>query len=190
MILDLGKLAGGTVLSGAPSGRNLYGQLVAALPAEPLSPELLFLDFKGVEVATASYLRESVVAFRHFVRNRKSNFYPVVANACDAIIEDLFEVASSRSDVIVACQTDAHGAVLRWQTIGKLEPMQQLTFDLVIRDGETTAPRLADSEGGSVKITAWNNRLASLSNLGLIREYARGRAKFYKPLFEGGPNGG
>lgn len=189
MIVDVSQLAGEMVLSGAPSGRHLYGQLVAALPGEPDSPEPLLLDFHAVEVATASYLRESVLAFRQFVRGRKSNFYPVVANARDVIIDDLLEVVNARGDVIMACWNDKDGVVLRWQPIGKLDPMQQLTFDLVVRKGETTASRLAESEGGMVKITAWNNRLASLSNLGLISENARGRAKFYKPLFNGGSDG-
>lgn len=189
MSLDVGQLAGERVLSGAPSGRYLYGQLVAALPAEPVSPEPLLLDFRAVDVATASYLRESALAFRQFVRGRKSNFYPVVANARDVIIDDLLEVVHARGDVIMVCWSDEDGVVLRWQPLGKLDPMQQLTFDLVLRLGETTASRLAESEGGTVKITAWNNRLASLSNLGLISECSRGRTKLYKPLFNGGSDG-
>jgi hypothetical protein len=35
-----------------------------------------------------------------------------------------------------------------------------------------------------VKQTAWNNRLAALSTLGLVIEINQGRAKKYRPLFE------
>jgi len=40
-------------------------------------------------------------------------------------------------------------------------------------------------EREGVKQTAWNNRLVSLAALGLIVEITQGRAKRYKPLFEG-----
>jgi len=65
-----------------------------------------------------------------------------------------------------------------------------LTFDLVRAEGETTAARLMERRHDSVKVTAWNNRLASLSNLGLICEHSQGRAKFYRPIFpEGAADG-
>lgn len=190
VVIDVAQLAHGSVLSGSPSGRHLYGLLVAALPDEPDMPELLLLDFRDVEIATASYLRESVVAFRSFVRSRRSNLYPVVANARNDLVDDLFEVVQPRGDVVMICWTDDAGTILRWQTIGKLDPMQQLTFNLVTMHGETTATKLMEIEKSAVKTTAWNNRLASLSNLGLIREFSRGRTKFYKPLFNGGYHGG
>jgi len=189
VIFDVAKLAGGTILSGAPSGRQLYSKLVAALPAEPASPEPLLLDFRQVEVATASFLRESVLAFRTFVRGRKSNFYPIIANASADVVDEIFELVQPRGEVIMTCSTDDDGSILRCRPVGKLDPMQQLTFDLVNVHGETTATKLMETEHSEVKATAWNNRLASLSNLGLICEQSRGRTKTYKPIFAGGSDG-
>ena len=62
-----------------------------------------------------------------------------------------------------------------------------MTFDLVQERGETDAGELMRDHGEKegVKQTAWNNRLASLAGLGLVIEIAQGRAKRYKPLFEG-----
>lgn len=189
MILDISVLAGGTVLSGAPSGRDLYTKLVAALPLEPAIPQPLFLDFGRVEVATASFLRESVLAFRTFVRGRRSNFYPVIANACADLIDELVELAHPRGDVLMTCTLDDDGDVLRYGHIGKLDPMQQLTFDLITRLGKATVANLMEIEKGKVKATAWNNRLASLSSLGIICEQSHGRTKTYSSLFVGGGNG-
>ncbi|MEV4933024.1 hypothetical protein [Sphingobium sp. LSP13-1-1.1] len=183
MILDVAKLAGSEILSGAPSGRQLYAKLVETLPEEPAQPEPLFLDFRGVQIATASFLRESVIAFRTFVRSRKSNYYPAIANAVTDIIDDLVEVVQPRGDVLMLCVLDVDGELIRCRRIGTLDPMQQLTFDLVSRHGETTATRLMEIEKGDVKVTAWNNRLSSLSSLGLISEQSRGRTKTYKPIF-------
>lgn len=183
MILDIAEFAGVNILSGAPSGRQLYVKLIEALGDEPRTPEPLFLDFGRIEVATASYLRESVLAFRTFVRGRKSNFYPAVANANADVIDELVELLHPRGDVLMVCVVDDDGTVLRCRYVGKLDPMQQLTFDLVNREGETTAVRLMEIENSQVKATAWNNRLASLSSLGLICEQSRGRTKSYKPIF-------
>ena len=187
--LDVAELVGLPILSGAPSGRELFGKLVAMLPSEPDTPEPLLLDFGKVQVATASFLRESVLQFRDFVRGRKSNLYPVVANAASDIIDELFELVQPRGEVIMTCNIGDDGAVVRSRHIGKLDPMQKLTFDLVNSQGETTASKLVESQAGDIKATAWNNRLASLSNLGLISEQAQGRAKTYRPLFPGGRDG-
>lgn len=188
--LDVAELAGLPILSGAPSGRELYNKLVASLPTEPDYPEPIFLDFGKVQVATASFLRESILQFRDFVRGRKSNFYPVVANAASDIIDEILELVQPRGEVIMTCVVDDNGEVLRSRHIGKLDPMQKLTFDLVNAQGETTASKLMESEASGIKATAWNNRLASLCSLGLIYEQAQGRTKTYRPLFSGGTNGG
>lgn len=178
-------MAGGPVLAGAPSGRQLYAKLIEALPAEPILPEPFFLNFQGVEVATASFLRESVLAFRTFIRGRKSNFYPAVANATSEVIDEIVELTHLRSDVVMICNISDDGQILRCQPVGKLDPMQQLTFDLVNECGETTVSKLMEAENSQVKATAWNNRLSSLSNLGLICEQSFGRTKTYKPIFKG-----
>ena len=183
MIIDIAEFAGLTILSGAPSGRQLYVRLVEALGEEPAMPEPLFLDFGRIEVATASYLRESVLAFRTFVRGRRSNFYPAVANANADVIDELVELVHPRGDVLMVCTVGDDGTMLRCRYVGKLDPMQQLTFDLVNREGETTATRLTEIETSQVKATAWNNRLASLSSLGLICEQSRGRTKTYRRIF-------
>ena len=182
-------MAGGPILSGAPSGRQLYAKLVEALPPEPTSPRPLFLDFQYVEVATASFLRESILAFRTFVRGRKSNFYPALANATASVIDEFVELVQPRGDVVMTCTIDDDGNVLRARHVGQLDPIQQITFNLVLERGETTAAKLMEMDNYHVKATAWNNRLASLSNLGLICEVSHGRTKTYKPLFGGAIDG-
>jgi hypothetical protein len=81
-LLDL--MDGQTVLSGAIPGRRLLSALIAATPS-PETPVPAFLDFSGVEVATASFLRESVISFRDYARLSLPNIYPVVANLAAAV---------------------------------------------------------------------------------------------------------
>jgi hypothetical protein len=179
--------SGATVLSGALRGHDLLAQLLRATAAEPTLPQPVFLDFIGIDVATASFLRESVLAFRDIVRGRRSVIYPVVANASDAVKEELDELVKSRGGILMTCQLADDGAVSNPGLIGQLDRKQQLTFDLVRQRGETDAMELMRESGGSEDVgsTAWNNRLSSLAALGLVIEMSFGRTKRYKPLLQG-----
>ncbi|HEY3743950.1 MAG TPA: hypothetical protein VGL53_29100 [Bryobacteraceae bacterium] len=181
------------VLSGAPRGQEVFSKLIKAALSEPSSPEAIFLDFTGVEVATASYLRESVLAFRDFVRGRRSMLYPVVANANPVIQEELRELLKFRGDAIMTCTLTAEGEVSESGLLGNLEPKQRITYDLVLKKGETDAGELMRDLGnteGMQHTTAWNNRLSSLAALGIVVEMTKGRTKRYRPLFAGGPRDG
>jgi len=182
------QLGGTEVLAGALSGRTVLGKLMAMSKKEPAAPEPVFLDFTGVEVATASFLRESVLAFREVVRGRRSNLYPVVANANDVVHEELVELLKPRGDVLMACKLADDGSVTDAAPLGELDPKQRMTFDLVEDRGETDAGELMRDFGeseGVTRTTAWNNRLSSLASLGLVVEVSQGRAKRYRPLFKG-----
>ena len=185
VILDA---APGPVLSGALRGQQLFVKLLGTLTAEPAAAQPVFLDFSGVEAATASFLRESVLAFRDMSRGRRSNLYPVVANANEAVREDLTELVKSRGGVLLTCELDQDGRISGARVIGDLDPKQQLTFDLVRKRGETDAAELMREHGAgeSVGPTAWNNRLAALVGLGLvIEDVTSGRTKRYRPLLQG-----
>jgi len=175
-----------SVLSGATRGQQTLAKLLPEAASEPSLPEPIFLDFEGVEVATASFLRESVLAFRNMVRGRRSKLYPVIANMTEMVREDLSELVKSRGEVFMTCRLNEEGTVSDSALIGDLEPKQRLTFDLVSERGETDAAALMRDFGESEGVrhaTAWNNRLSSLAALGLIVEMSNGRAKRYRPLF-------
>ena len=161
--------------------------MVELTGCEPNAPEAVFLDFAGVEVATASFLRETVLEFRDTVRRRRSNFYPVIANASDLVADELVVLVNSQGNVLMLCSLDANDQPHQPRLVGDLDPKQRFTFDLVQKRGETDAAELMRDYGESEKIvvkqTAWNNRLASLAGLGLVVELSQGRAKRYRPLF-------
>ncbi len=186
MKLSFQDISSAAVLAGAVNGRSALTRLLVKTAAEPQQPEAVFLDFSGIEVATASYLRESVLAFRDIIRGRRSLFYPVIANANDTVREELIELLRSRGDVLMACTLGADGSAIGAAPLGELDPKQQQTFDLVRKHGETDASALMRNYGeseGMKHTTAWNNRLAALAALGLIVELSQGRAKRYRPLF-------
>jgi hypothetical protein len=186
MQISIKDMTGSSVCAGAIGGRGLLAKLLEATTREPDAPETVLLDFEAVEVATASFLRESVVGYRNAVRGRRSNFYPVVANAPTLVEEELDDILRSRGDAILACDFKAeHVANVR--LLGRLEAKQKRLVDLVAERKELDASQLqrefGDTEG--VKQTAWNNRLAALAALGLVVELSEGRNKKYKPLLVG-----
>lgn len=175
------------VCAGAIQGRELLSKLLTLTVREPTEPEPVFIDFAGIEVATASFLRESVIAFRNVVRGQRSNFYPVVANAEGVVAEELADTLQSRGDALIFCDLGGDGDVRNPRVVGRLEPKQKKILDLVFERRELDAGQLqkefGDAEG--VKQTAWNNRLSALSQAGLVMELSEGRNKRYRPILEG-----
>ena len=184
MRIRMCDVVGNEVLAGATTGRRALGLLLERVDGETGQPELVYLDFEGVEVATASFLRESVLEFRDMVRRRWKSLYPVVANAGESVVEELSVLLGSHPDAMVLCSLDEHGRPNSPRLVGDLQPKQRVAFDLVEQTGETDAGELAgrSNDGGSRRQTAWNNRLASLSRLGLVIETSHGRAKRYRSL--------
>jgi hypothetical protein len=182
---------GDTICAGAQAGHSVLVKLLSYVTREPAAPEPVFLDFNGVEFATASFLRESVLSFRDLVRARRSFYYPVVANTNEKTRDDLLILLDLKGDAFLGCDLDKDERNTNVQILGRLEGKQQLAFKLVEKRGETDATQLqlefGESEG--VKQTAWNNRLAALAASGLIVETTRGRAKKYRPILKGVQSG-
>jgi len=186
MRIDMRALGGSEILAGDTNGMAALGRLVAQVTSEPAKAEPVFLDFSGVEVATASYLRASALAFRDMVRGRRSTLYPVVANINDAVRDEFALLMYERGDVLMVCTLDPDGTVIKSGLIGELDPKQRLTFELVHERGETDASELMRAYGDREHLrhtTAWNNRLAALVGRGLLMEITQGRAKRYRPIF-------
>jgi hypothetical protein len=185
MKIDMADVGGGAVLAGALAGKEALGDLVRRSPGKGTSPLLVFLDFAHIDVATASYIRESVLAFRDLLRGQRSNLYPLLANLNDVVLDEFVELLRARGDAMPSCRLDEHDIASNIEVLGDLDPKQKLTFDLVRQRRETGAGELmrdfGDAEG--VKhATAWNNRLSALVARGLIVELSHGRAKRYRPL--------
>lgn len=70
MRIPILKLANADVLAGAINGRRVQAKLLELTDKEPVVPEPVFLDFAGINVATASFLRETVLDYRDAIRRR------------------------------------------------------------------------------------------------------------------------
>ena len=177
------------VLAGAMNGKVAFARMVQDVDGAPETATPLFIDFNNVQVATASYLRESIFSFKSYLRSVGSKYYAIAANVNDSVYDELLLVAYARNDAIISCQLNEVDLVSDVCLVGKLDPKQQITFDLVNKLSEADANTLRDRYGATEKTTAWNNRLAGLAARGLIREFTKGRAKYYRPVVEVGNYG-
>ncbi|MBC2773380.1 hypothetical protein H6M51_10925 [Rhizobium sp. AQ_MP] len=186
------EISDSPVLAGAVNGKIAFADMIRRLPQTQAQPQPLFLDFSGIDVATASYLRESVFALKDYLRARNSSYYPVVANALSEVWDEVSVIASAKNDVIVACEVGDSDDVQNIELIGNLDPKQQMTFEMVLKFGEVDANFLMKNFGDAERTkntTAWNNRLANLAARGVVREHSRGRSKFYTPVVTEKSNG-
>ncbi|HPE48220.1 MAG TPA: hypothetical protein PLR76_07480 [Hyphomonas sp.] len=187
MKIDMKALGNDTVLAGAVTGKAVFVKVIAETAIEPTEPTALIMDFDDVQIATASFLRETVFAAKTYMRARQSAFYPVVANLNAEIRDELAVLTEALNDAIISCEISSSGVLSNVQLFGKLDPKQQITFDYIVENRVADANTLKEQLGDTDKAkntNAWNNRLASLVARGVIKEFSRGRAKFYKPILD------
>lgn len=185
MIIDMFDIAGANnVLTGAVNGKSAFAELVCNI--RPVKePQILYMEFSRVEIATASFLRESIFEFKKYVRSSSPDIYPVVANANEIVVEEILLIAEARNAVMVACVLNSAGDVEGYDLIGTLDPKQKLTLNLVEASTGIDARQLMQKhkEESVTTPTAWNNRLAGLAAHGVVRVFSEGRSKVYHPLF-------
>lgn len=181
MIIRAEDFAEQGILAGVDSGRAVFGKMLALVAKDPSEPELLILDFTGVSVATASFLRESALGLRGVIRQRKSNYYLVIANTNPVVMDEFLVLTKAMGIAIYTCSLDESGCS-QMLLLGELELKQRQTLELVEERGETDAAELMRTKDEGVGQTAWNNRLSSLVQMGLIAEVSVGRAKRYRSL--------
>lgn len=170
--------------AGARVGKCFFGQLVS-LTERQNSPTIFFLDFREITVATSSFLRESVLAFRDYCSSSGSNLYPVLANVHPNVLDELRYLLEDRHDALVVCALDESETPVGGCLLGLLEEKQLETLNAVIALREADASELASQMSVSqLGITAWNNRLASLSSKRILIEIRRGRTKRYSPVID------
>lgn len=185
MISVLKLASGRTVLAGAVQGKSMLGKLITAV-SRPGVPEPVLLSFDGVDAATGSFLRESILGFREYCTKTQPNLYPVVANANEVILDELEFLLNLNGDALLTCEVNKQGKIKSSRVVGQLNDKQQLTFNAVLEAREADAATLESKyrESEQIQTTGWNNRLSSLVAKGVLMEIRKGRGKVYRPVLE------
>jgi hypothetical protein len=178
--------AGSPFVAGATLGSSVLAQSSAAIGT--LGDSVIYLDFDGIEVATGSFLRESVLGLRDFCQRSSKNLTLVVANANELVTEELSDLLTRLRDAILGCRLSENNTPSQPTIVGQLEDAQRRTLAAVLEVGVADASTLSSRHSDDfdkIGPTGWNNRLAALAAKGILREARRGRAKSYKPTVEG-----
>ena len=171
-------------LPGSLDGQKAFVDLLQKTVV-PTEPEVCFLDFAGIDVATTSFLRDSVIAYRNHTRSTWPYIYPVCANLADRVREELESFLATWGDAFVTCTLDTENQIGNVEITGKIDGKQGVALRGVLNLGEVDAPSLRTFTGENVAPTAWNNRLGALVAKGILIEIGSGRNKRYRPVLEG-----
>jgi hypothetical protein len=185
MILRIRDLVGDDVLAGARDGVTMLAKLIDTL-SQGEDAQLAILDFRDIRVATGSYLRESVLGFRNYCRQRTPASAVVIANADSVVAEELRNLLSAAGDALVTCDLSASGVPRNGRVLGTLEEKQRATLDAVLRLGQADARALHEKfhRTETIGVTGWNNRLAALAEKGILIDEREGRAKRFRPVLK------
>lgn len=173
------------ILAGSPGGRTFLASLIAKVERRN-ETQILFLDFRGIQVATGSFLREAVLGFRNYCLNNNLKVIPVVTNLNETITDELELLLNLKGDVLLTCDLSSENKISNSKILGNLEEKQKVTLKTVLSESEVNAVELEKKyrEQEDISATGWNNRLASLVSKGILLEIKRGRQKFYRPVLE------
>lgn len=153
-------------LTGVSRARHLLAQLIN-WTAEHSPKGTLVLDFNGVGEASASFLRESILAFRDYTRSYQPELFPVLANITDAVREEFETLLRDRNEAMPGCRLDGAGAVANPEVLGVLETGLRQTLDVIRAHGQMTLGDLR-ALPDDTKATTWSNRIANLIRQGFV----------------------
>ena len=150
-------------LTGVSRARQLLAKLITWTADHPPKGTLI-LDFTGVGNASASFLREAILAFRDYVRAYQPEVFPVLANLTDEVREEFHTLLKARGEAMPGCRLDASGEPVDAEVLGVLEPGLRQTLEMIRKRGQLGL-RDMPSE---TRPTTWSNRIASLIRQGFV----------------------
>jgi hypothetical protein len=191
------------IASGANTGSDHADLIKEAIrKAEiPDSGLIVAVDFSGIELVTASYIKATVLWLAMCGRlhagaltpaEQKTldwasieplNVFPLVVGATEDVRNEIDEVFGRRGLPCVCVESRTKKAILEGKVLGNVDPAIARTIQSLRGQSETTAEDLhANSPSEGVNITAWSNRLAELLRLRIAQRKRLGKTWRYQPL--------
>ena len=162
-------------LTGVSRARHLLAKLIA-WTADRAPKGTLIIDFTGVGNASASFLREAILAFRDYVRAYQPEVFPVLANLDDEVTEEFETLLKDRGEAMPGCRLDTWGAPIDARVLGVLEPGLNQTLEMIRAHGQLA---LGDMPS-ETKPTTWSNRIANLIRQGFVVPIPEPNKRLYR----------
>jgi hypothetical protein len=192
-----------------PSAKSVPAAAGATLGQDHIRPlrerihssdeEVVVLDFSGIESATASYLKATIIWLiqcgRSSTRIRRNSapygahdpiplaIYPAVIGLTNDVREELDAVLPGYRLPCLEVLRLSRGKILRAALHGPLDEALSDTLSALTQSGSGTASSLCELyPDRKIMTTGWNNRLADLHELRLATRKKEGRQWVYKPV--------
>lgn len=178
-IFNVASALGRESLAGIAAGR---GALASLMPAVSAAAGAVYLDFKGIELITASAFREAVLPVVALIT--AAGRACILVNVNTTTKEEAC-LAAERMNVVLVFGDLAKGELRDLVAAGQLEEKHAIALRIVLELGEADAKAVKDQSGESTVTTVWNNRLVALHKMGLLKERKVGKTKLYSPIVEG-----
>jgi hypothetical protein len=157
--------------------------------------EIVVLDFAGIESATASYVKATVIGLLRAGAASAGarpadgapvalNIFPVMKGLNDELRAELRDVAEAQEVPWLEVVELRADGIARARLYGPLDRALRDTLEIVTRRTRATATMLHADHPRTppISITAWNNRLSDLHARRLLRRERDGRQWTYLPL--------
>ena len=166
-------------LTGVSRARQLLAKLIT-WTANHQPKGTLILDFAGVGDASASFLREAILAFRDYVRAYQPEVFPVLANLTDEVREEFDMLLTDRGEAMPGCRLEGSGLPFDAEVLGALEPGLSQTLEMIRARGQLALGDLPPE----IKPTTWSNRIASLIRQGFVVPIPEPNKRGYRFVLE------
>lgn len=203
LVLPLKNLfqPGLVIAAGATIGGEHFDRIVSQLPPLNTASEFpLALDFDGIEDATASYIKATVLALHqcgrlhakalsaHELHEQSTPLKPlniavVVLNAAAAVSDCIHEVFARRGLAILSGTRLVDDRLDDAVLLGELDATAMEALALSCQFSEFQAADLLNAQTeAAIKVNGWNNRLAQVHGQRLVRRRTEGRTHRFIPL--------
>lgn len=159
MNIDISEIAGGRQLWYAEKGSSVR-QAVSEIIRSNKHEKMFALDFKDVEVADTSFIREAFVKLLHEQRMETNRPQILFKNVSEYMIENLDASFSKHNHFTMVATGD------QWDIIGKASQQLKQTLRIILSKKECTAKQLASDL--KINMTAANNRLSKLLEMSVV----------------------
>jgi hypothetical protein len=188
---------------GAAAGQRLLAEVIEAIPRSALGEQgaIVAIDLDGVELATTSFFKSSVLPLFQSARLSTDpaaqimadafglpalNVYPVIVNARPEVEELADEIFGRRGFPILSLSCDGEGNLAGGRMVGFLDDILVRTMRAWTRNERYTAANLQDKfPEQTITQTAWSNRLNDLWRVRLLRRVRQGKSWIYQPIADG-----